>query len=53
MMGSVKVAINDEVIELIDKILKKGNSAELKREQGKLVVVEIERKVKIKASVSG
>ena len=52
-MGSVKVAINDEVIELIDKILKKGNSAELKREQGKLVVVEIERKVKIKASVSG
>lgn len=39
---------NADVIETINKILKKGNSVELKKENGKLVVVEIERKVKTK-----
>jgi len=41
---------NTEVIETISKILKKGNSVELKKENGKLVVVEIERKVKAKTT---
>ena len=41
---------NTETIDMIVKILKKGNSVELKKENGKLVVVEIERKVKTKTS---
>jgi len=39
--------------EIIAKILKRGNTAEIKREQGKLVVVEIARKVKVKTSING
>ena len=39
-----------EVIEEIQRILKHGNSAELKQENNRLVVVEIQRKVKIKIS---
>lgn len=45
--------MDSETIELIMQILKKGNSVELKREQGRLVVVEIKRKVKIKTPVNG
>lgn len=41
-----------EVIEEIQRILKRGNTVELKRENNKLVVVEIQRKVKIKTSVN-
>lgn len=37
-----------EVVEEITKILKRGNSVELKKEKDKLVVVEIQRKVKFK-----
>lgn len=42
-----------EVIETIRNILKKGNSAELKKEKGNLVVVEIKRKVKTKTVING
>lgn len=42
-----------EVIDEICQILKRGNSAELKRENGRLVVVEIRRQVKIKTSANG
>ena len=42
-----------EVIDEILKILKRGNSAELKRENGRLVIVEIRRQVKIKTSANG
>lgn len=42
-----------DVIEIILKILHRGDSVELKRENGKLVVVEIQRKVKIKTSING
>lgn len=42
-----------EVIEQILRILKSGNSVELKKERDSLVVVEIQRKVKIKASTIG
>lgn len=45
--------ISSEVAEAIGKILKRGNSAEIKKENGKLVVVEIQRKVQIKASMIG
>lgn len=41
-----------EVIEEIQRILKHGNSAELKQENNRLVVVEIQRKVKIKISAN-
>lgn len=37
-----------EVVEEIMRILKQGNSVELKKEKDKLVVVEIQRKVKFK-----
>lgn len=39
----------NEVISEIKKILKKGNSAEVKKERDKIVVVEIKRQVKIKS----
>lgn len=52
-MGVTTVIFNAEVIEAISRILKRGNSAELKKENGKLVVVEIERKVKTKTSING
>lgn len=53
MNGIAGAIVSTEVIEAISRILKRGNSAELKRENGKLVVVEIERKVKAKTSVNG
>ena len=53
MSGMATAIINAEVIEAISRILKEGHSAELKRENGKLVVVEIERKVKTKTSING
>ena len=43
----------EEVIQMILTILKKGNNAEIKKENGKLVVVEIQRKVKTKTSITG
>lgn len=42
-----------EIIDQILRILKSGNSVELKKERDSLVVVEIQRKVKIKASAIG
>lgn len=46
-------AFSVEALDTIRSILKKGNSAELKRENGKLVIVEIQRKVKSKTSIIG
>ena len=45
--------ITPEVIDIILNILKKGNSAELRKERGKLIVVEIKRKVKTKTAING
>ena len=45
--------ITDEVEQIIEKALKKGNTIELKKERGKLTVIEIERKVKIKTAATG
>lgn len=48
-----KTLFSDEVIGEVDRIIKKGNTVELKREKDKLVIVEIQRKVKIKKSTIG
>ena len=48
-----KSLFTDEVIDEVERIIKKGNTVELKRERDKLVIVEIQRKVKIKKSTIG
>lgn len=48
-----KNLFTDEVIGEVERIIKKGNTVELKRERDKLVIVEIQRKVKIKKSTIG
>lgn len=48
-----KSLFNNEVIGEVERIIKKGNTVELKREKDKLVIVEIQRKVKIKKSTTG
>jgi hypothetical protein len=42
-----------ELQDAIMKIVKKGNSAEIKKENNKLVLVEIERRVRNKTSITG
>lgn len=49
----LKESFTDEVVGEICRILKRGDTVELKRENGKLVVVEIQRKAKIKTSIIG
>lgn len=39
--------------EIILQAFKRGNTVELKKEQGKVVIVEIQRKMKTKASING
>ena len=48
-----KALLNPDVIKTIDAILKRGDTVELKKENGKLVVVEIQRKAKVKTSIIG
>lgn len=48
-----KALLNPDVIKEIDAALKRGNTVELKKEQGNLVIVEIQRKVKNKTSIIG
>lgn len=48
-----KDIFTDEVVDTISRIIKRGDSVELKRENGKLVIVEIQRKVKIRTSAIG
>lgn len=48
-----KSLFSNEVIGEVERIIKKGNTVELKREKDKLVIVEIQRKVKIKKSTIG
>lgn len=43
--------MDPKVIEEILRILKRGNTVELKKVSGQIVVVEIERKVKIKSNM--
>ncbi len=44
---------SQELTDVIFKILKNGDSVELKKENGKLVVVQIQRKVKNKTLING
>lgn len=46
-----KVIFTPEMVDLIMKILRRGNSAEIKKENNMLVVVEIERRVRNKTSI--
>ena len=48
-----KSILDEKAPTIILQAFKRGNSVELKKEQGKLVVVEIQRKMKIKASITG
>ena len=47
------ILFTPEVVDLIMKILRRGNSAEIKKENNKLVIVEIERRVRNKTSITG
>lgn len=42
-----------EVMSAILEILRRGNSAEVKREKDNIVVVEIKRQVKTKTAING
>ena len=46
-------AFTPDVISEINNIIKRGNTAELKYECGKLVIVEIERRVRNKTAITG
>ena len=37
-----------ELLDILDKILQRGNTAEVKKERGQVVIVEIQRQVRIK-----
>lgn len=43
--------MDPKVIEEILRILKRGNTVEVKKVNGQIVVVEIERKVKVKSNM--
>lgn len=45
--------INDKVISTIVEIINKGNTVEVKKVRDEIVVIELQRKVKIKHSTSG
>ncbi|MBQ3265213.1 MAG: hypothetical protein IJH07_05495 [Ruminococcus sp.] len=47
----MKTLFDEKMTEIILQALKRGNTVELKKEQGKLVVVEIQRKMKTKTSI--
>lgn len=48
-----KSIFTPEMVDCIMKILRRGNAAEIKKENNKLVVVEIERRVRNKTSITG
>lgn len=52
-MKDQRALFSTEVIDLIMQILKRGDTVEIKKENNKLVIVEIQRKVKNKTSIIG
>lgn len=52
-MKDQRALFSAEVIDLIMRILKRGDTVEIKKENNKLVIVEIQRKVKNKTSIIG
>ena len=49
----METLFDEKMTQSILKTLKSGKSVELKLEKGNLVVVELQRKVKEKASING
>ena len=49
----MKALLDEKLTEMILQAFKRGNTVELKKEHGKLVVVELQRKVKSKTSITG
>lgn len=45
--------MTSETADLILSIMKRGNTAEIKKENDKIVVVEIQRRVRNKTPISG
>ena len=52
-LGDAKALFSEETAQEILRILNQGDTVELKREKGNLVVVQIRRKVKIKTAAIG
>ena len=44
--------MTEKMTEIILQAFKRGNTVELKKEQDKIVVVELQRKARVKASIS-
>lgn len=44
---------DEKMTQIILQAFKRGNTVELKKEQGKIVVVELQRKARVKASING
>ena len=49
----MKTLFDDKMTQIILHAFKRGNTVELKKEQGKIVVVELQRKARVKASING
>lgn len=47
------ITINESTMKIISEIIRRGNVAEVKKEKDNVVVIEIQRKVKIKAPTTG
>ena len=52
-MNEREFLLTSETADLILTILKRGNTAEVKKENDKIVVVEIQRRVRNKTPITG
>ena len=43
--------LNDEVLAVIEKALKRGNTVEIKKVNGQIQVIEIDRRLKIRQEI--
>ena len=53
VINSLDYHFSQNEYEAIMRALQRGNTVEIKRERDRLVIVEIERKVKTKTSITG
>jgi|GEM_PF-1075602 len=53
VINSLNYHFSQNEYEAIMRALQRGNTVEIKRERDRLVIVEIERKVKTKTSITG
>lgn len=49
----MRINLSKETIEMIETLLSKGKQLEIKREKDSIVIIEIDRQVKIKSPVIG